>query len=183
MGVPKYARQSGYDIRCEWGPVGIDALAPAADVVVIVDVLSFTTSVDIAVGRGAVVFPYLFRDATAGRFAKERNALLAGQNASDFTLRPSSLEKIPAGTLLVLPSPNGSALSTRTGKVPTIAGCLRNASAVAAAAAGFGASVAVIPSGERWPDGSLSDENGPVEADSRYRIRRLGSTTVAEVGG
>ena len=57
----------------------------------------------------------------------------------------------------MLKSPNGSRLSLACGDTPLLAGCLRNAAAVAEAArqiAGDGA-VGVIMAGERWPDGSL----------------------------
>lgn len=45
---------------CEWGLSGIEALHERVAVLVIVDVLSFSTSVDIAVSRGAIVHPYAF---------------------------------------------------------------------------------------------------------------------------
>ena len=44
-----YFDQAEYDLRCEWGMQGLLALAPDSDAVVIVDVLSFSTAVDIAV--------------------------------------------------------------------------------------------------------------------------------------
>ena len=152
-----YLNQGEFDIRCEWGLHGVETLAPISDVVVIVDVLSFTTCVDIATANGAVVFPYRFKEESARDFARVRGALLAGPRASSnpFSLSPASLLAIPAGARLVLPSPNGSTLSLATGATPTLAGCLRNSRAVAAYASTVGAQVAVIPCGERWPDGSL----------------------------
>ena len=126
--------------------------------VVIVDVLSFTTCVDIATANGAAVFPYRFRDDSAGDYARARNALLAGpRGAADgtYSLSPAGLLALPAGVRLVLPSPNGSTLSLATGATPTLAGCLRNSRAVAARAARIGRRIAVIPCGERWPDDSL----------------------------
>jgi 2-phosphosulfolactate phosphatase len=39
--------QTDYAIRFEWGVPGIDVLAACSDVVIIVDVLSFSTCVDI----------------------------------------------------------------------------------------------------------------------------------------
>ena len=56
---------------------------------------------------------------------------------------------------MVLPPPNGSTLSLATGGTPTLAGCLRNIRSVAAYAGRIGRTVAVIPCGERWDDGSM----------------------------
>jgi 2-phosphosulfolactate phosphatase len=131
-------------------------LAAVSDAIVIVDVLSFSTAVEIAVANGAVVYPYRWRDDNAGAYARSLGAVLAGpRREAGYSLAPSSLVSIPAGTRLVLPSPNGSTLSLATGSVPTFAGCLRNAGAVARAAQKLGKRVGVVPAGERWPDDSL----------------------------
>jgi 2-phosphosulfolactate phosphatase len=149
--------QAEYTIRCEWGAQGVAQLAPISDAVIIVDVLSFCTCVDVAVGRGAAVYPFGFHNESARTYAVSVDALLANhrRSAAGYTLSPASLLTIPPGTRIVLPSPNGSTLSVATGATPTLAGCLRNARAVAAAALTFGPRIAVIPAGERWRDGSL----------------------------
>ena len=61
------------------------------------------------------------------------------------------------GSRLVLPSPNGSAISFAAGRSgrTVVAACLRNAPAVAAWLAGADADIGLTPAGERWPDGSL----------------------------
>jgi 2-phosphosulfolactate phosphatase len=153
--IPTFARQSGFDVRCEWGRRGVLALRDECDVLVVVDAFSFSTSVDIAVSRGAVVFPYRWRDETTAAFAQSVGAILAGKNVQGLALKPHTLEHIAAGTRLVLPSPNGSHLSVLTGATPTLAGCFRNAAAVAAHAASSGAVVGVIAAGEIWSDGLL----------------------------
>ncbi len=122
--------QLEYDVRCEWGGQGIELLAPASDVVVIVDVFSFSTSVDIATARGATVYPYAWGDDSAAAFAESVGAELAGKNERGLSLKPSTLENVPLGCRLVLPSPNGSSLSTTTGAVPTLTGCFRNSRVV-----------------------------------------------------
>ena len=142
-------------MRCEWGGQGVQCLAPASDAVVIVDVFSFSTSVDIATARGATVYPYAWGDDSAAAFAESVGAEFAGKNERGLSLKPSTLEDIPAGCRLVLPSPNGSSLSTTTGAAPTLAGCFRNSRVVAEAAQHFGTSISVVPAGERWPDTSL----------------------------
>jgi len=149
--------QAAFDIRCEWGLPGVLQLAPISDVVIIVDVFSFTTCVEIATSQGATVFPYRGPAEGAAEFAHSVNAVLAAQwGGAGYSLSPHSLVQVPAGLRLVLPSPNGSTLSLGTGQTPTLAGCLRNSAAVAAAASRFGRKIAVIPAGERWrADGSL----------------------------
>ncbi|RDI19767.1 2-phosphosulfolactate phosphatase [Lentzea flaviverrucosa] len=123
--------QEGYQLRLEWGPEGVDALR-GCDVLVIVDVLSFTTSVDLVVGNGGQVRPSRWKP------------------SSGKTLRPASL----AGEsgLVELPSPNGSNLcflAAETG-AHVLAACLRNATAVARRAQELGKTIGVIPGGERW---------------------------------
>ena len=143
-------------MRCEWGERGVSLLAPVSDVIIIVDVLSFTTAVEIATNQGAVVYPYRWNDETVNHFANSVGADVADKNnKSGYRLSPASLLALPFGTRLVIPSPNGSSLSLSTGSTPTIAGCLRNCRAVAEAAMEKGPHIAVIPAGERWDDGSL----------------------------
>ncbi len=62
--------QASYDLKCEWGLEGLRAVSAHADVLVVVDVLSFSTAVDIAVARGAWVFPYRWHDDSAAQFAQ-----------------------------------------------------------------------------------------------------------------
>jgi 2-phosphosulfolactate phosphatase len=140
------------------GEQGVAQLAPISDVVIIVDVLSFSTSVDIATSRDAMIFPYRWKDASAAVFAASVGAIVADakRGSPGYSLSPQSLVHLPHGTRLVLPSPNGATLTLGKGMVPTLAGCLRNAQAVAAVAQSYGQRIAVIPAGERWPsNGSL----------------------------
>jgi len=152
--------QSEFDLRCEWGAQGVFQLASISDVVIIVDVLSFSTCVEIATNNGAIIFPYAYKDESVIDYAKSLQAELASHRQrwtiTGYSLSPKSLEQIPAGTRLVLPSPNGSFLTLHTGNTPTLAGCLRNCQAVAEFAQKYGEKIAVIPAGERWKDdGSL----------------------------
>ena len=59
-----FTNQEAFDVRCEWGPEGVAALADCRTFIV-VDVLSFSTCVALAVERGAVVYPYRLRDGEA----------------------------------------------------------------------------------------------------------------------
>src|SRR5688500_10040664 len=110
----------------EWGLAGIEAVRDQVAVLIIVDVLSFTTAVDVAVSRGALVFPFPLGDKEAARSAAQHaGALLASPRKAaggQFSLSPASLTKIRLGTRLMLPSPNGSRLSLAGGPAAVLAG-------------------------------------------------------------
>lgn len=154
--------QASYDLRFDWGPSGAAALA--ADVTVVVDVLSFTTTLSVAVERGIEVFPFRWKDVRATSYALTRDAVLAvGRSQAgpgQVSLSPSSVRAAEGIERLVLPSPNGSAISFALAEAGSevVGGCLRNAAAVGARLTGrlaAGATVAVVAAGERWPDGTL----------------------------
>ncbi len=145
--------------RCEWGLPGLLALRGEVAALVVVDVLSFSTAVDVAVGRGAAVLPFPYGDPAAARAEAARQGAVAAVRRGEpgFSLSPASLVQVPPGLRLLLPSLNGSRLSHAAGDVPVLAGCLRNAAAVARAALHLagGGPVGVVAAGEHWPDGSL----------------------------
>lgn len=154
--------QHGYRVRFEWGPVGSAALADGAGtLVVVVDVLSFTTAVSVAVERGTAVHPAPWRDARAEALARDLDARLAVGRRQvtaqrPWSLSPAALRAAAAPERLVLPSPNGSAIAASASGV-VVAACLRNATAVARwlGHQDDTSPVTVIAAGERWPDGSL----------------------------
>ena len=149
--------QEAWTCRCEWGPAACTALAPA-DVIIVVDVFSFTTCVDVAVSRGVSILPFPWNDEAAAQFAREHDAELAGKRRrAKYSLAPESYLDAPPGLRCVLPSPNGAVvtLAAAAAAPVVLAGCLRNARAVASSAAERGTSFNVIPAGERWRDGSL----------------------------
>lgn len=150
--------QQEFDIKLEWGIRGVEELTSVSDVIVIVDVLSFSTCVDIATNNGAIIYPYRWKDETAIDYAKSLEAELANftrRYTDGYSLSPASMINIKSQTRLVLPSPNGSTLTLATKETPTLCGCLRNAKAVAEFAVGFGKRVSVIPAGEQWTNDTL----------------------------
>jgi 2-phosphosulfolactate phosphatase len=151
-----FTSQSPHAIRFEWGAPALEIAGDPAGVTIIVDVLSFSTCVDIACARGASVLPYRFKDASAKAYALEAHAILADtRHGQGLSLSPTSLQQIAPGTRLVLPSPNGSTLTLASRSRITLAGCLRNATAVAQAVNRAPGIVTVVACGERWEDGSV----------------------------
>lgn len=169
--------QSGNGVRLGWGPAGAGRLAVRAACLVIVDVLSFTTAVSVAVEQGIRVLPFWLPDGpatTAERAAAQKAAAVYARQSgarlavarravtpdSPWSLSPAHLRRAPYVARLVLPSPNSAAIAAAPPGVRVAAACLRNITAVGSwlTARGYGTPahpVAVIAAGERWPDGSL----------------------------
>lgn len=156
----QWCNQAQSDIRLEWGPAAVVYVAQDVDCIVIVDVMSFSTCVSLAVDQSAQVYPYPWKDASALTYADSIGARAASPDrlsgTGGFSLSPASMRKLAAGEKLVLPSPNGSAISflARESGVTVFSGCFRNLSLTARACRDF-RRVLVIPCGERWPDGTL----------------------------
>jgi 2-phosphosulfolactate phosphatase len=157
--------QAAYRRRFDWGPTGARALvsdAEPGDVAVVVDVLSFTTTLSVAVERGVEVFPYPWASEEARAYADAREAVLAlgrraGLAQGAVSLSPVSFEEVSGIERVVLPSPNGSAISfaLRDAGVSVVGACLRNARAVGEWLRRVQGRVIVVAAGERWPDGTL----------------------------
>jgi len=155
------AAQSAYRVRLDWGASGLSVHASRVDILVVVDVLSFGTCVDVALARGVTVYPWGGSPAAARQFARRRQARVVGSRKEPgddgLCLSPAMLQACQAGEALVLPSLNGSPLAREAarGSKPVFAACLRNAPAVGRHLAAAEGSIGVIATGERWPDGSL----------------------------
>jgi 2-phosphosulfolactate phosphatase len=176
--------QARFTVRMDWGVQGAQAIGPGADFVVIVDVLSFTTTVSVALDLGAEVFPYPWGDESAHAFARRHRALLAVGRSEvaavrasgagegrlpQVSLSPASIRATPGLDRIVLPSPNGSALASalagprqESRGVQILGACLRNRTAVAgwltrqsSRSPANGAVIAIVAAGEQWPDNSL----------------------------
>src|SRR5690348_1654332 len=147
--------QVSYDVRFEWGPAGAAALAPSSSCLVVVDVLSFSTSVTVAVEAGTRVYPCAWpagpaaesaaSAASAAEFARSHRAELAvGRRAVSaarpWSLSPAALRRAPFVPRLVLPSPNGSAICAAAAEGAGTGG----AEGEGAVAAGHAGAVTVI---------------------------------------
>jgi 2-phosphosulfolactate phosphatase len=155
--------QAGFEVRHEWGRDGARKAAARGDVLAIVDVLRFTTTVAAAVAKGYLVCPCrrlheapakieMFADRTVDR-------------SGDFTLSPlgfagqAEVENMP---IVALASPNGATCSLMTSASLTIAGALVNATIVGrylTKCVMDSVPVTVVSCGERWEE---SGEDGPL---------------------
>lgn len=145
-------------VSLEWGPQGLRLLSETCECVVLVDVLSFSTSVGVAVARGAAVWPHAGHE-RAEELARAIGAtLVRGRNMREGrTMSPASLLSVEDHERLIMPSDNGSVISHAAlmSGLTVVAGSLRNASAVARWVSGRFATVGLVPAGEEWADGAM----------------------------
>lgn len=144
-------------INFEWGTHGVQQYSAGSDVTVIVDVLSFSTCVDIVTANGAVLYPYSYKDGSAAEYAKSLNADLAShtRNTKVPSLSPVSLKES------FRKFKNSLTITKRLRAFPfirikiTLCACLRNFKAIGEYINSIGGNVTVIAAGEKWPDGSI----------------------------
>ncbi|MBC8144415.1 MAG: 2-phosphosulfolactate phosphatase [bacterium] len=155
--TPKY--------RCDlaWGRRGLAEAASRGDIVVVVDVLSFSTAVATAIQSGGIIIPCP---------ADENARVIAGRNSAQlavhrndvpslgrFSLSPPTFLDIREGERVVLQSPNGAACSAAGARASFLfAGSLVNATAVGntvnTLAESTDHAVTVVAAGERYAEPS-----------------------------
>ena len=176
--------QQGYRCKLEWGRRGARGAGKRGDILIVVDVLSFSSAVITAAARGAFVKPCL----------SEMEALLAAQTLGGeaavkrenapapgrYSLSPLSFLDIPPQTRVFLPSPNGAAcLSCALAhpKAQVFVGALLNARAVGQAVtqilAASNDAATVLACGERWQEVANDNEeaaNGNADEGLRFAL-------------
>lgn len=153
--------QLQYRVRLEWGRDGAKRAAERGDVLVIVDVLRFSTTVVTILDHEGIVAPCAWEDDPFAFAAKVGGAVATSQahapDASRFSLSPRSYTDLEPGTRIVLPSPNGATCSRLGKDVPYLfAGALVNARTIAHSVRRIlhkkPLDVTVVACGERWQE-------------------------------
>lgn len=153
--------QSPYACRVEWGIRGAREAAERGDIIIIVDVLSFSSTVISALRNGAIIYPYP-PNLDGKSFAEQVDAeyILGRAEAARIgkpTLSPVSFKEEHLNKKYVLSSLNGAFCTWIASEVPALLiGSLLNASSVSAVANRLRlqsqANITVVPCGERWDD-------------------------------
>ena len=167
--------QHPYHCRLDWGRAGVQRAGTRRDIVVVVDVLRFSTATVAAVAHGALIYPCAPSD-DAGALARRVGAEVAAYRLDTaaphpYSLSPASYDRVPPGTRVVLPSPNGAACVRVAREAPyVLIGALVNAQAIGRALSALLTKIdlaaTIIACGERWP---------VLDGPSRWR---LGEVTV-----
>lgn len=155
--------QSPFASRLQWGLEGAQTAARAGHILVIVDVLVFSTSATAIVAQGCRLLPVgslgELKEA-AGRWNARELAGRAHPTPEGWSHSPASLTHLIPGTPFVYFSANGSrCCRAAVGAAALLVGGLVNARAVAGAAAALqqqtGRPITVVACGERWENDSL----------------------------
>lgn len=151
--------QSPFQCRMDWGPKGTYEAASRNDIIIIVDVLSFSSTVVSALHHGAIIYPFPM-EGDVNTFGASIGAEVLfdrreGRKLDRPSLSPVSFNQTHKDKKFVLCSPNGATCTKLSGKVPALLiGSLLNAYAVAKVANELQkrtkVNITVIACGERW---------------------------------
>lgn len=151
-------------VHVEWGPTGARLAAARGDIVVVVDVLSFSTTLAMAVARDFTCLVYSGPEIERMGGADAAGAALRARPLSkrrraqpgELSLSPQSLLTAEPHQRVLFTSLNGAAATGAAADAPALlVGGLRNAAACAAIvgdllADGVAKRVTVVASGEHW---------------------------------
>lgn len=151
-------------VHVSWGPTAAALAAARGDVIVVVDVLSFSTTLSIAVAREMTCLVYSAPEIEQlggpALAAIRLNARPAGSRAASkpagLSLSPASLLFAEPGQRVMVTSLNGASVVAAASSAPALlVGSLRNATSSARAAAWLlGATragrITVVACGEQW---------------------------------
>jgi len=152
--------QSPFQCRMDWGIRGVKEASLRGDIIVIVDVLSFSSAITNAVHQRAIIYPFP-RTGDINEFGKSVNAevcILERSRARELglpSLSATSFNESHKGKKYVISSINGATcVKEASGNNYIFIGCLLNASAVAIVVNQIqqdkNLNITVIASGERW---------------------------------
>src|SRR5487761_1265535 len=108
--------QSGFDARFDWGVEGATELGQTSRVLIVVDLMSFSTAVDVAVAHGAAAYPCQFAKGASKALALrvggiETVARRATTFAEPFSLSPATMALARPGMKIIVASTNGAQVS------------------------------------------------------------------------
>lgn len=159
--------QAPFKGKMEWGRRGAREAAERGDIVIIVDVLSFSSAIVAALSAGAIIFPYP-PNLDGNKYANSIGAkyILGRAEAArtgNPTLSPVTFNEEHRNQRYVLSSLNGAYCSWIASRVPALLiGSLLNASAVAVIAEELqqetGADITVVACGELWNDAGENED-------------------------
>ena len=170
--VPGWTRTAvdGFDpwpdssVHVEWGPEGAELAARRGDVVVVVDMLSLSTAMSIAVAREMTCLVYSGAEIEEMGGPAQAAVLLGARSLSRerraepgrLSLSPASLTTAEPGQRVVFTSPDGAAAVQAASTAPAVlVGGPRNATACSRLVAEYMGStlagrVTLVACGERW---------------------------------
>lgn len=153
--------QEPFACRVEWGIRGAREAAERGDIIIIVDVLSFSSTVISALRYGAIIYPYPPNlDGKSYAEKVEADFILGRAESARIgkpTLSPITFNQEHSNKKYVLSSLNGAFCTWVATKVPALLiGALLNASSVASVANRLRlqskSNITVVPCGEQWND-------------------------------